>query len=178
MEWGKSIFIIVIFLTLSLYLATTVNIKTIQENWPVYRCNPLYMPFSSTLAPNKTPSSENFSYCMVDFMKSAAPALTQPLTYVQSMTLALTGSMAKSQEKSVDQQSKTSKGIGDLFKNLMNIIGGMIAQFHILLIKMIDAQGKMMGTITAMMYIVTATQYAFMSMWNGIPGALIKFMGK
>jgi hypothetical protein len=24
------------------------------------------------------------------------------------------------------------------------------------------------------MYVVTATQYAFMSMWNGIPGALIR----
>ena len=178
MEWGSSILIVVVFLTLSFYIATSVGVKNIQENWPQYRCNPLYMPFASTLAPVPTTASENFSYCLHDYMQSAAPALTQPLSYAQSMTTALLGTMSKSQEKSVKQSSDHAKGTNNLFSGLFNVIGGIIAQFRIMMIKLMEAQAKMMGSVTVVMYLVTAVQYTFMSMWNGIPGALIQFMGK
>jgi len=46
------------------------------------------------------------------------------------------------------------------------------------LIKIIDIQGKMMASVTVVMYLVSTVQYTFMSMWNGIPGGLIRFMGK
>jgi len=178
MEWGSSILIILVFLGLSFYMATSVGIKNIKENWPQYRCNPLYMPFASTLAPVPTTSNENFSFCLQDFMKSAAPALTKPLSYVQTMTLALVGTMSKSQEKSVKQTSKTSFSINNLFKGLFAMVGGIIAQFRIMLIKLTDMQGKMLGAVTAVMYIVNATMYTFVSMWNGIPGALFQAIGK
>ena len=177
LEWGKSIFIIAVFFGLGFYIATSVGIKTIQENWPQYRCNPLYMPFASTLAPVPTTSRENFVFCLGDFMKSAAPALTQPLSYVQSMTLALTGSMVQSQEKTQEKKAEHSFNVGQLFEGLFSMIGGILAEFQILFIKLSDAQGKMMGIVVSLMYIITATQYAFVSMWNGIPGALIRFMG-
>ena len=177
MEWGKSIFIIAVFLGLGFYIATSVGIKTIQENWPQYRCNPLYMPFASTLAPVPTTSRENFAFCLSDFMKSAAPALTQPLSYVQSMTLALTGSMVQNQETSQEKKAEHSEKVGNLFEGVFDVIGGIAAEFNILFIKLTDAQGKMMGVVVSLMYIITAVQYAFVSMWNGIPGILIRFMG-
>jgi hypothetical protein len=163
---------------LAFYIATSVGVKNIQENWPEYRCNPLYMPFASTLAPVPTTARENFSYCLSDYMKSAGPALTQPISYVQSATLALMGTMTESNEKSAEQQSDFSHSVNDLFKGLFSVIGGMIAQFNIMLIKIIDIQGKMMASVTVVMYLVSTVQYTFMSMWNGIPGGLIRFMGK
>lgn len=177
MEWGKSIFIIAVFFGLGFYIATSVGIKTIQENWPQYRCNPLYMPFASTLAPVPTTSSENFAFCLGDFMKSAAPALTQPLSYVQSMTLALTGSMVQNQETAQEKKAEHSAQVSNLFEGVFDVIGGIAAEFNILFIKLTDAQSKMMGVVVSLMYIITATQYAFVSMWNGIPGILIRFMG-
>ena len=176
MEWGRSIFIILIFIGLSFYVATSVGIKNIRENWPAYRCNPLYMPFASTLAPVPTTANENFSYCLNDFMQSAAPALTQPLSYVQSMTLALTSTMHESNTKNVEQNKSTSFSIGNLFSKIFGVITGIVVQFRMMLDKLVDAQGKIMGVVQALMYIVVTVQYAFVSMWNGIPGALIKFM--
>ena len=178
MEWGKSIVIIFVFVMLTFYIATTVGIKTIQENWPLYRCNPLYMPFADTLAPVKTTARENFSYCLNDFMMSAAPALTQPLSYVQTMTLALVGQIHTSQEKSMEQNQSLTSQTSMMFDNLYEVITGVIVQFNLLINKLVDAQNKMMGTVNAIMYILVAVQYAFVSMWNGIPGALIKIMGK
>ena len=177
MEWGKSLFIIVVFVVLTFQVLTSVGIKTIQENWPQYRCNPMYMPFASTLAPTKTTASENFSYCIQDFAKTAAPSFTQPLSYVQTMTLALMGDMTTSQEKSVEQSSKFSFSVNQMFGSLFSVIAGIVAQFQILIGKLTDAQGKMMGSMTALLYIITAVQYTFISMWNGIPGGMIRMFG-
>jgi hypothetical protein len=174
MEWGKSLFIIIVFVVLTFQVLMSVGIKTVQENWPEYRCNPMYMPFASTLAPTKTTAGENFSYCIQDFAMSAAPSFTQPLSYVQSMTLALMGDMTTSQEKNTEQTAKFSFSVNQMFSSLFSVIAGIVAQFQILIGKLTDAQGKMMGSMTALLYIVTATQYAFVSMWNGIPGALIR----
>jgi hypothetical protein len=178
MEWGSSIFIIVVFIFLGFYVATSVGIQSIQENWPQYRCNPVYMPFASTLAPVPTTASKNFSFCMQDFMKSAAPALTQPFSYVQSMTVALMGTMAEGQQKNTEKTTKQSFSISNLFKQLFSVIGGIIAQFKIMLVKMMNAQAKMMGAVSTVLYILVAVQNSFVSMLNGIPGALIQFMGK
>jgi hypothetical protein len=53
-----------------------------------------------------------------------------------------------------------------------------IVEFNILVIKIMDTQGKISGIITTMLYIMTAVQYTFQSMWNGIPGKMIQTMGK
>jgi hypothetical protein len=113
---------------------------------------------------------------MQDFMKSAAPALTQPFSYVQSMTVALMGTMAEGQEKTAEKQTRQGFSISNIFKQIFSVIGGIIAQFKIMLIKLMNAQAKIMASMATLMYIVSAVQYAFVSMWNGIPGALIKFM--
>ena len=41
-----------------------------------------------------------------------------------------------------------------------------------------DAQNKLAGVIATLMYIMTAVQYTFESMWNGIPGKMIQTIGK
>jgi large subunit ribosomal protein L2 len=42
----------------------------------------------------------------------------------------------------------------------------------------LDVQGKVTGIITTILYIMTVVQYTFESMWNGIPGSMIKALGK
>ena len=174
MDWGSSLFILLVFVILGAQISASIGMKSIQENWPAYRCNPMFMPFAGSLAPTPTTAGENFSYCMHDFMSSAAPSLTQPLSFTQAMTLELVNSMATSHEKSVEQSSNFSFSISNVFNSLFNVVSSIAGQFNLIIYKLMDAQGKMMAAITAILYIVTATQYAFMSMWNGIPGKLIK----
>jgi len=174
MEWGKSLFIIIIFVLLTFQVLTSVGIKSVQENWPMYRCNPMYMPFASTLAPTKTTAGENFSFCIQDFAMSAAPSFTQPLSYVQTMTLAMMDDMTTSQQKSTEQSAKFSFSVNKMFESLFSVIAGIIAQFQILIGRLISAQGKVMASMTTILYIITTVMYAFMSMWNGIPGAMIR----
>ena len=53
----------------------------------------------------------------------------------------------------------------------------MIVEFNVIVIKLLDVQGKLTGIITSILYIMTVVQYAFESMWAGIPGKMIKAMG-
>ena len=172
--WGTSIFIILVFMLLALQVTAAVGIKTIQENWGDYRCNPLIIPFASSISPNKTTAADNFSFCVKEFAMKAAPTLTQPLTYVQNMTLDLLGEMTKANESSVQQTSMFSFGVSNMFSSVFSTMAGVVSEFNLLFIKLMDAQGKLMGTMTSMMYIITTVQYTFLSMWNGIPGKMIR----
>jgi hypothetical protein len=174
MEWGKSMVIILVFVILVSNITASIGIATVQENWPLYRCNPLVMPFASTFSPTPTTAGENFSYCVQDMMMSFGPALTQPLSYVQTMTLELLGSLTTSTEKSTAQTSKFSFSVSNMFSSIFDVVIGIMAEFNIITVKMMDAQGKIMGSMVAVMHILTSVQYTFESMWAGIPGAMVR----
>ena len=178
MEWIKSSFIILVFVVLVGNIFASIGIKNVQDNWPVYRCNPLVMPFAGSLSPTPTTASDNFSVCVQDMMMSFGPALTQPLSYVQSMTMGLLGMMTESNEKSTEETSRFSFSVSNMFTSVFNVVVGIIAEFNLIIIKMMDAQGKIMGAMVVMMHMVAAVQYTFNSMWNGIPGSMVRSFDK
>jgi len=178
MEWLKSTFILLVFVVLVGNIAASIGIKNVQDNWPVYRCNPLVMPFAATLSPTPTTASDNFSVCVQDMMMSFGPAITQPLSYVQTMTMGLLSMMTESNENSTKETSDFSFSVSTMFTSVFNVMTGIIAEFNLIIIKMMDAQGKIMGAMVTMMHIVTAVQYTFNSMWNGIPGQMMRSFDK
>jgi hypothetical protein len=136
------------------------------------------MPVAGSVSPTGKTSAQNFSDCVQDFMMDAAPALTKPLSYVQDMTLSLLGSMQDSNEAQMQQSSSFSFSVSGLINSVYDVMIGMVGEFNVLIVKMMDAQGKIMGAMTVMMYVMTTVQYTFLSMWNGIPGSLIKGFSK
>lgn len=178
MEWFKSAVIILVFLVLAANIAASIGIKNIQDNWPLYRCNPLVMPFAASLSPTPTTARDNFSVCVQDMMMSFGPALTQPLSYVQTMTLGLLGSLTESNEKSTEQSSRFSFSVASMFSSVYSVVLGIVAEFNLIIMKMMDAQGKTMGAIVTLMHVMTAVQYTFASMWDGIPGSMVRAFDK
>ncbi len=165
-----------VFLILIVNVTLVVGIKSVQDNWLMYRCNPLVMPFASYFAPPGTEitAEENFTYCIQDSMTNFAPALLQPLTYVQGMTMDLIGSLNTSTKQATTQSSWIQSSAGSIIKSIYGVFEGLVANFNVLISKMVDIQGKLMGIITTMLYIMTTVNYTFISMWNGIPGKMIK----
>lgn len=180
MGWGKAAVILIVFTVLVVNVTLTVGIKSVQDNWVLYRCNPLLMPFVSYFAPPGTDitAEENFTYCIQDSMTNFAPALLQPLTYVQGMTMDLLGSLNTSTEKTTEQSSWIQKSAGSIISAVYTVFEGLVSSFNVLIAKLVDVQGKLMGIITTMLYIMTTINYAFISMWDGIPGQLIKSFSK
>jgi hypothetical protein len=177
-EWFQSftIFILfVIFLSVNLFSGSVQNVK---NNWTEYRCIPLMMPFAGYISPDGTSTSDNFSYCIQSIMTSFAPTITQPFNYLQTMTLDMMDSINTSNENTTDQTSNIKDSVSGIIGDLYSVFINIIVEFNIIVIKLIDIQGKMAGIMATMMYIMTSVQYTFESMWNGVPGVMIRTIGK
>jgi hypothetical protein len=179
-DWVQSIFIIAMF---SIFLAVDTfngSVQDVQDNWNLYRCNPLMMPFASYFAPKGTTVStdDNFSYCIQTMMANFAPTITQPFSYLQSMTVDMMGSINDSMSASTEQSSSLTFSMSNIFGSIYGVFLNVIIEFNIIIIKLLDAQGKLSGIITTLLYIMTAVQYTFESMWEGIPGKMIQTIGK
>jgi hypothetical protein len=177
-DWIQSVSIIVMF---SIFLAVdmyTGSVQELQENWVLYRCNPLMMPFAGYFAPDGTSTEDNFGYCVQNMMTAFTPSITQPFSYLQSLTTDMIGSLADNMAASTAQSSAFSFNVSNIFGGIYTIFLNIMVEFNIIIVKLLDTQGKISGIMTTLLYIMTAVQYTFESMWAGVPGKMIKVMGK
>ena len=177
-EWFQSFTIFILFF---LFLAVNLfagSVQNMQDNWSLYRCNPIMMPFAGFIAPDGTTTSDNFSYCIQNIMTSFGPTITQPFNYLQTMTMDMMDSINTSNENTTDQTSDIKDSTAGIVANLYAVFINIIIEFNIIIIKLVDTLGKMAGIIATIMHIMTSVQYTFQSMWDGIPGIMIRTIGK
>ena len=177
-EWFQTFCIIILFIIFLCITLFTGSVQNVQDNWPAYRCVPIMMPIAGYISPDGTTTSDNFSYCVQNIMSSFAPTLTQPFSYLQSMTMDMMDSVNTSNENTTDQTSSIKDSVSNIFVNLYAVFINIIIEFNIIVIKLVDTQGKLSGIMAAIMHIMTSVQYTFQSMWDGIPGVMIKTIGK
>ena len=87
-------------------------------------------------------------------------------------------SINTSTQSSTEQTSWLKGNVSGILGNLYAVFLNVIIEFNIIVIKLIDTQGKISGIMATILYIMTAVQYTFESMWNGVPGVMIKTIGK
>ena len=179
-DWIQSILIIILFSLFPMMDIFTNTMSDVQSNWSANRCNPVIMPFASQFAPKGTDitTSDNFSYCVQTLMSSFAPTILQPFSYLQSMSVNMMGDINSSLSSSTEQSSWMTFSVSNIVGSIYGVFLNVIIEFNLIVIKLLDVQGKLSGMITTILYIMTAVQYTFESMWNGVPGAMIKVLGK
>ena len=173
-EWFQSFLIFMLFF---IYLCINLfagSVENIRKNWALYRCMPIMMPFSGLISPDGTSTAANFSYCIQNIMTSFAPTITQPFNYLQTMTLNMMESINTSNENTTEQTSDIKDSTAGIIGNLYAVFINVIIEFNMIVIKLVDTQGKMAGIMAAIMHIMTSVQYTFQSMWDGIPGIMIR----
>jgi len=177
-DWVQSIFIIILFALFPIVDTFSGAMKDVQSNWAANRCNPIMMPFASLIAPNDVNTSDNFAFCVQSLMATFAPTILQPFSYLQNMSVDMMGSINDSLVTNTAQSSYMTFSFANIIGSIYGVFLNVIVEFNLIVIKLLDVQGKLTGVITSLLYIMTAVQYAFESMWAGVPGAMIKAMGK
>lgn len=175
-DTANAIFIFLVFGVIFAQTSYMTNVKEVQANWPLYRCNPAYMPFASSLAPPGTniTASENLTYCLTETMQSLAPNITAPLQYIQDMTLNVLNDSADANETTLDNTNQFKFSTGLNFLNVFESMAGVATAVQVLVIKLLDSQQKLTGIIATVLHLMTVTLYTFQSMWDGIPGKMIR----
>jgi hypothetical protein len=175
-DTANAIFICIVFSVIIAHTTYMTNVKEVQANWPLYRCNPAYMPFASTLAPpgSNITASQNLTYCLTETMSSLAPNFTAPLQYIQDMTLNVLSESADANESTIQDTNKMKFDVGINFMKVFENLASVATSVQILIVKLLDSQQKLTGIIATVLHLMTVTLYTFQSMWDGIPGKMIR----
>ena len=166
-----SLVIIIVFIFLYSSSAITVKLDEIKQDWPLYRCLPMAMPFASYFGSDPV---ENFSYCVGNIQKDMMGYFLNPIQYILGMITNQGGFLLERIQfirKFMDYlRNMTSNLIGDTYGMLVNVI----IQFQKLIIKVKDLVMKLMGVMMTMMYLVQGSVLTGRSVYNGPIGKVLR----
>lgn len=175
MPTGKNwMYFIYVNIGFTLYTVATYylsSIKEIKDNWPLYRCNPMYMPLSDNM-------SQDFTYCIQNITTSFMGYLLQPLTFITS-TLATLGGKFSEQINSIRQMfDKIRTFISSIIQSIFGVFLNIIIEFQKIIMGLKDLIGKTIGIMVTLMYVMDGSLKTMNSAWSGPTGQLVKALGK
>jgi hypothetical protein len=157
-------FIILIFMICTLVTYLTKGFKYIQDNWILYRCNPLIMPFSSYFGHD---TEKNFGICVGQMQKDAMPIFTAPLHAghaVMSQNIDALSSQVDSIRKF---QGKLRPALAGNFLSVFNIFGNVISAFHQFINGFKDLLMRVLAVMATLLYLLQGQQMMGESIVNG-----------
>lgn len=170
-DLSSSILIIIVFIVLYMFNFYVVGIQQVKDNWPLYRCNPLIMPFASVFGYDP---QDNFSYCIkntqTSFMSKFLDPLNQSIDALSSVGKDLTSNIADA--RSFLNISR-EEGASTHFK-IFNTLFNAILQTQKLFINVKDMFGKLMGIVITFLNLLRGAIMTMESAWAGIPGDLVR----
>uniref|UniRef100_A0A6C0LBP5 Vint domain-containing protein n=1 Tax=viral metagenome TaxID=1070528 RepID=A0A6C0LBP5_9ZZZZ len=181
-EYGGSL-LLFILLTILLFIGHSysvvmMNIKPLQENWPVERCNPKVIPFAgfinkpSNMSINEY-TNQNFQYCLQDILTNITGYAVQPITY----TTALLQSGVSGLMKAIDfinvMMANIRTNMGSMAQNTMSRIANILVPLQRIMVMFKDVMEKIKGIFASTLYTSLGTYYALQSFMGAIGELLI-----
>ena len=170
-----TITILLIFAGMYLYNILAVGIKNIQDNWPEYRCNPSVMPFAGMFGHEV---GSNFTYCIQNMQSDYMGHLLQPLQYLTNIQGNTMGKLMASIQDIRGFFNVIRNFVSSIVQSIFGVFLNILIQFQVMIIKMKDMVGKVIGTMATMMFILQGTVMTMESTWAGPPGSMIRMMSK
>ena len=173
-DYIYAIFIVLTFILLYVANILAIGKKQIQDNWSLYRCNPMVMPFASSFGHD---TMTNFTYCVQTMQSDYMGNLMQPSLF---NTQILSDTLNKAGETSGFSRSMFSnlRGfMGDMISTVMQVFANIILLIHKMVLAIKDMIQKSIGVIVTLMYILDGSIKTAESTWNGPPGRMIRTFG-
>ena len=147
-----------------------IMMENVKSDWVNQRCNPMFMLFADNV-------QENFQYCVQNMQGNYMGYLLQPLTYITSALTSIGGNFNLNIDGIRNMISNLRKSITDIFQGIFSVFLNIIIEFQRLTINIKDFVGKIIGTMSILMFVLSGSQLTIESMWNGPSGQLIKHLG-
>jgi hypothetical protein len=170
-NWFYFIFIHICFIAGILAIYYFASLKEIEDNWSVYRCNPMYMPLSKNV-------EEDFAYCVQNMQKNMMGYMLQPITYVlgniSKMGASFTGSINDVRE----MFNNIRNFVTSIVENIFGVFLNLIIEFQRITIAIKDIIGKTAGIMVTLIYLMDGSMKTMQSSWNGPAGQMTRKLGK
>jgi hypothetical protein len=170
-DWVNFIYINLAFVAQVVAMYYFTAVQQIKDNWPKYRCNPMYMPLSDDI-------QSDFVYCIQSMQTNYMGYLLQPLTYITSNLSAMGAGFVNNIDSIRYMMSNIRTFMATITEGIFGVFLNIIISFQKIMISIKDLVGKMIGVMVAMMYIMDGSLKTINSSWNGPPGQMVRALGK
>jgi hypothetical protein len=139
----------------------------IKANWPLYRCNPLYMPLSDDM-------SKDFTYCVQNMQTNYMGYLLQPINYIINNLSNISSEFTTSFEYIRTMLSSIRSFVTSITQNIFGVFLNLIIEFQKITISIKDLVGKIIGTMVTLIYLMDGSVKLGSATWNGPPGQMVR----
>ena len=147
------------------------QVSEIKANWPLYRCNPMYMPLADNM-------EENFTYCIQSMQSGFMGYLLEPLTFITNTIGSMMGGFMNDIQSIRGMFNKIRTQFSNIIQSIFGVFLNLIIEFQKITISIKDLIGKTIGIMVSLMYVMDGSIKTMNSTWNGPPGQMVKALGK
>lgn len=170
-DWSRFILVIIIFMCLHAYIILAIQMDNIKKNWPVWKCNPMVMPFAGVFGHDEF---ENFTQCIQTMQSDYMTFLLQPisldLSVITDMGTAFTDGLSSGFEIITTIRTLLS----NIFKAIYGAFFQIIVQFQLMMINIKDVFGKIAAIVSLFSKIILGISDTMTSIENSIVGKAIR----
>jgi len=146
------------------------QLANIKAQWPLYRCNPMYMPLADDM-------ESNFVYCIQSMQTNFMGYLLEPLNFLTNSMGSVIGDLFESINFVRAMFDKIRGFISSIIQSVFGVFLNLVIEFQKITIGIIDLIGKTIGIMTTLMYTIDGSVKTMESAWNGPPGQLVQALG-
>jgi len=157
----------------SLYMLVMNNIKDLKDNWPVYRCNPAYMPFAGLVGqdPFKT-----FTDCTMKSFQDYTGFVVDPIMAQFSQVTGVVSQIGGAMNDMRGMMAQTRTGFLGIVGTVFGKIQNLMSQFQYIIVRMRTLMARLVGIMMSFVYIFYAGQQTGSSLINGPVGKTMNFL--
>ena len=147
------------------------SIQEIKANWPLYRCNPMYMPLSDNI-------EQDFAFCIQNMQSNYMGYLLEPLTFITGSLSNIMGGFMNDINNVRYMFSNIRGYMSNIFQSIFGVFLNLVIAFQKIIISIKDIFGKTTGILVSFLYILDGSIKTMGSAWNGPSGMLVRSLGK
>lgn len=167
----NTVLIILIFAIINVVSVLGIGIAQIQKNWNEYKCMPIVIPFAGVFG--KDPVS-TFEECIQGIQKNFISDMLGPIYSIFT-------ELNKIGEQ-IGKFMLISNSLGNFFKsslldgamNIFEIITQLSTGIATISIKIQDMMRKILAVFISVIYVILGLNITAVSIWNGLPGQLVR----
>lgn len=170
-NWLNFIYVNIGFVVYIIAMYYFTSIKKIKDNWPEYRCNPMYMPLSDNI-------QKDFVYCIQTMQTNYMGYILQPLTFSTASLTNMAGNFSQEINSVRNMFNQTRNFITSAIQSIFGVFLNIIIEFQKIIIGIKDLVSKIIGIMVTLLYILDGSTKTMNSTWNGPPGQMVRSLGK
>ena len=167
---SQSLIIVVIFILLNVSNLLAVGVKHIKNNWSLYKCNPMIIPFAGIFDHDP---QQTFLDCQGNYNMNFMQYLMEPLKYLISNLGNIGTDIGDQVSGLVNLGGSLNIGLFNIFTNIYGVATNLLVEIQLLILALEDSFKKIIGILVTFLYLLKGIEYAIPSALLTPPGEAI-----